>query len=201
MTFQTISVSANKSARKQSSQILVELIKKKIDLSDFMETEAGCRLKWYETGVSAGTLCPMPSHRDSKPSFRIKLMDSGIWIFHCLGCGVKGTIIDFCMEYFGMNFSDTVLFLCKKYGFKESKDLVTASLKDIKKKSNLQKKMEYTHIVTSNQCRTLLRKNYDRYSKWVGASYRKMNEALDKEDVKVIEAIGNEASKKMQEKV
>lgn len=192
---------SSKPAKRQSSQALVDLIKKKVDLSDFLEVEAGCRLKWCETNVSAVTLCPMPSHRDTKPSFRIKLMDSGVWVFNCWGCGVKGTIIDFCMEYYGMNFPDAVLFLQKKFGFENSSALITASLKDIRKKSNMQKKMEYTHIVTSNQCRTLLRKNYEKYSKWVASAYRQMNDALAKEDVKVIEAIGFEASKKTQEKV
>ena len=183
-----------------SSQFLFEFIKKNVDLSEFLETEIGCRLKWYEPNVSAGVICPMPNHKDTKPSFRIKKMEDNIWIFHCLGCGVKGTIIDFCMEYYGLNFSDAVIFLCKKYGFKESKDMVSKCLKDIKKKSNMQKKMEYTHIITSNQCRQLLRKDYDKHSKWVALSYKKMNEALGNDNVNVIEQIGYEASRKMVEK-
>lgn len=186
------------STNKMSSQFLFELIKKSVDLSEFLETEIGCKLKWYEPNVSAGTVCPI--HKDTKPSFRIKKMENGVWILHCLGCGVKGTIIDFCMEYYDLNFSDAILFLCKKYGFKESKDAVMTCLKDVKKKSNMQKKMEYTHIVTSNQCRMLLRKNYAEHSKWVGEMYRKMNDALENENVNVIEQIGFEASRKIQQK-
>ena len=60
-----------------------------------------------------------------------------------------------------------------------------------------EKKMEYIHIVTSNQCRMLLRKDYDKHSKWVASAYRRMNEALDNNDMDVIERIGFDASAKM----
>jgi len=179
---------------------LFDFIKKKVDLSNFLETEIGCHLYWYEPGVSAGCSCPMPGHSEKKPSFRIKKTDDNVWIYNCFGCSAKGTIIDFCMEYYGMDSSaDAVIYLRNKFGLKGDGGLVTDSLKDVKKKINLQKKMECTNIVSSRQCHALLRKDFDKHSKWVADAYHKMNEALDKEDIDTLESIGFEASNKMQE--
>jgi len=183
------------------SPYLFDFIKKKVDLSNFLETEAGCHLRWYEAGKAAGTICPLPSHNDTKPSFRILKADNDVWIWHCLGCGAKGTIIDFCMDYYGLNSAaEAVLFLCNKFGFKKDSELVTDSLKDVKKKINLQKKMDCIHVVSSRQCHALLRKNFNQYSRWVAKAYHRMNEALEKDDIETIESIGFEASSKMQEK-
>jgi len=142
----------------------------------------------------------MPGHSEKKPSFRIKKTDDNVWIYNCFGCSAKGTIIDFCMEYYGMDSSaDAVIYLRNKFGLKGDGGLVTDSLKDVKKKINLQKKMECTNIVSSRQCHALLRKDFDKHSKWVADAYHKMNEALDKEDIDTLESIGFEASNKMQE--
>jgi DNA primase len=183
------------------SRYLYDFVKKKVDLSDFLETEIGCKLNWYDQGVSAGTICPLPHHKDNKPSFRIKLMEEdGVWVYHCLGCGAKGTIIDFFMEYYGIHTSaEAILRICTKFGFKDSTELAISCLKDVKKRANFQKKIEFTHIVTSNQCRMLLRKNFSKYHKWVASVYRRMNDALENEDIEIVEAVGSEASRKMQE--
>jgi DNA primase len=180
---------------------MYEFVKKKVDLAEFLETELGCHLNWYEPHVSAGTLCPMPKHQEAKPSFRLKFIEEdGLWIYHCLGCGAKGTVIDFFMEYYGIPTSaQAVLAICHRFNIKDSSDLAIKSLGDVKKRVNFQKKMEMTHIVTSNQCRNLLRKDLDRYSKWVATAYQKMNIALENEDIATIEAVGMEASSKMME--
>jgi len=186
---------------KKKPNYLFDFIKKKVDLAEFLETEVGCTLQWYEENVAAGTVCPMPHHKDSKPSFRVKLMDDEVWVFHCLGCGSKGTIIDFCMEYYDLNnSSEAIMFICNKMGFKKDAQMIADSLKDVKKKMNLNRKLECAHIVSANQCRVLLRKDYDKYSKWVSQSYRKMNNALDVEDIDTIEEVGFEASSKIRDK-
>ena len=153
------------SNKRSHTTYLYDFIKKKVDLSEFLETEIGCTLRWYEPGISAGTVCPMPHHSDTKPSFRIKYMEeSDMWIFHCLGCGSKGTIIDFCKEYYGLNNSyEAVWWICKKFGFKNDAALVASALRDVKKKINIQKKMECVNITTANQCRRLLRRDYDKH--------------------------------------
>lgn len=181
---------------------LYDIVKKKVDLAEFLETELGCSLAWYEPHISAGTICPMPNHAEKKPSFRLKyLEEDGIWIYHCLGCGVKGTIIDFFMDYYGIPTSaQAVLSICHRFNFKNTSQLVFEGLCDVKKKVNLQKKMEMTHIVVSNQCRMLLRKNFDKFNIWIASVYRQMNIALEKEDITAIEKIGLEVSKKIGEK-
>lgn len=183
------------------SPYIYGFVKKKVDLSSFLETEIGCKLQWYEPKVTAGTVCPMPSHSDTKPSFRIKYFeDSGVWAFNCLGCGSKGTIIDFCMEYYGFNSpAEAVLFICDKFGFKKDGNFVIDGLKDVKKKINLQKKIACAHVVAARQCLSLLKKDYIKYNEWVAKSYKKMNKALDEEDIETVESIGFEASGKIQE--
>jgi DNA primase len=181
---------------------LYDYVKQKVDLSEFLENDIGCRLQWLEKGVSARCSCPMPHHRDTAPSFYIRLFDdSHVWIYNCFGCGAKGSIIDFFVEYYGLDgFSEAVVYICNKFNIKMDEEFDTTSLNEVKKKANLDKKMEYIHIVSSNQCRMLLRKNYDRYYKWVASAYRAMNKALDKSDIKTVEAIGFQASSKIQEK-
>jgi len=179
---------------------LYEVVKRKVDLAEFLQTEIGCNIKWYEPNISGGVVCPMPHHKDNKPSFRIKFInEDGVWIYNCLGCGSKGTIIDFFVDYYNLNNSaEAVIKICKKFDIKNEENL-TINIKDIKKKSDLKKKMEYQNILTSNTCRMLLRKDYKKHSKWVGCAYRKLNESLLKEDISVIEKIGSEAAKKMGE--
>jgi DNA primase len=184
------------------SPYLYDFVKKKVDLSEFLSTEIGCNLRWYEPKVAAGTACPMPNHKDSNPSFRIKYIEeSGIWIFHCLGCGSKGTIVDFCMEYYSLDSSaEAVLFICDKFGFKKTDLVVTDSIKDVTKRVNLQKKIGCAHVVAARQCFTLLKKDYIKYNKWVAEAYQEMNKALDEEDLGVVDRIAFEASGKIQEK-
>jgi len=187
--------------KKSSIHYLYDFIKGKVNLPDFIERETGSRIIWYQQDTYAGSVCPMPSHREDKASFKIRLTNDGIWVYHCFGCGVKGTIIDFCMDYYGIDSSaKAVAFLCKKLNIKKGSELIVDSFKDIKKKINLQKKVECAHIVAANQCRNLLRKNYNQYNKWVAASYKLMNQALDMEDIDTIESIGYQATNKIQEK-
>jgi len=180
---------------------LYNFVKKKVDLAEFLETDIGCTIKWYEPGISGGVKCPLPHHSDTKPSFRIKFVEEdGLWIYHCLGCGAKGTIIDFCMDYYGLSSSaESVLFICDKFGFKKNQDVILDSLKDVKKRVNFQKKTECAHIVSANQCRVLLRKDYKKHNKWVADAYNKMNKALDEEDLETVEGVGFEASSRMEE--
>ena len=181
---------------------LYDYVKQKVDFPEFLEVNIGCKLQWLERNVYARCACPMPHHKDIAPSFHIKLFENtNSWIFNCFGCNSKGSIIDFFVEYYGLDSSaEAVIYICNKFNLKVTDDFDVSSLKDVKKKVDLQKKMEYIHIVTSNQCRMLLKKDYNRYSKWVAEAYIKMNKALQDEDTYVIESIGFKASNRMQEK-
>ena len=180
---------------------LQSFIKKKVNLADFIERETNCKIIWYQEDVYAGTVCPMPNHPEAKPSFKIKRMEDDTWTFNCFGCGVGGTIINFCMDYFGIKtWEESVEFICKKMNIPVGSALDENEIKDSKKRVYLRKKVECAHIVTANQCRNLLKKDYDRYGKWVANSYKALNEALDKDDIDVIESIGYQATDKIQEK-
>jgi len=187
--------------KKDHSSYLFDVIKKKVDLSEFLETEIGCTLEWTRENREAKLICPMPGHKEAKPSFHVALADDDdTWIYHCFGCGAKGTVIDFCMQYYDLSSaSEAILFICEKFGFKQDVQLIAESIKDVKKKMNLNRKLECAHIVSANQCRFLLRKDYAKHSKWVNQAYRKMNKALDIEDIDAVESIGFEASARTRE--
>jgi DNA primase len=177
-----------------------EYIKRKVNLAEFLQTEIGCSLKWLEANTCARTVCPMPNHNEKKASFNLKLMDD-VWVYGCFGCGAKGTVIDFFMEYYNLHSSfEAVQMICKKFDFKDIQGIATDTLTEAKKKVDLRKKMELAHIVSSNQCRMLLRKDFEKHKDWISNAYKKMNEALVKGDLEFVENVGFQASKKMGEK-
>jgi hypothetical protein len=57
--------------------------------------------------------------------------------------------------------------------------------------------MENANILVSNQCRMLLRKNFELNKAWVATAYRRLNEALSNKDKTEIDKIGYEASNRM----
>ena len=178
---------------------LYDFINKKVHLPDFIERETGAKIIWYQPDTYAGCVCPI--HKDNKPSFKLKLTDDNTWVFHCFGCSAKGTIINFCMGYYGLESKEeAVRFICKKLDIKIDSALSEDENRESKKKVYLRRKIECAHFVSANQCRNLLRKNFTKYSPWVATSYQLMNEALDNEDLDTIEAIGYQATDKIQEK-
>ena len=177
-----------------------EYVKKNVDLPEFMETEIGSSLRWSEPNISAKSVCPL--HGDTDPSFSMTFKEEdGIWIYQCFGCGAKGTIIDLVQEYQSLpSATAAVAWIFNKFGWADNEDLIIDSIKGIQKKINISKKMECAHVVTSNQCRMLLRKNYGKYSKWVAETYRRMNRALDEGDIDFLESMGYELSNRLGEK-
>ena len=45
------------------------------------------------------------SHNERTPSMKVYKGNGG---YHCFGCGAHGSIIDFVMQYFGLNFQDAI---------------------------------------------------------------------------------------------
>jgi len=180
---------------------LYDYLKKNINMADFLETEIGADLVWREPDVSAAAICPMPHHNEAKPSFCLKYEEEdGIWIYQCWGCGSKGTILDFCLDYYALsNVSEVADFLCKKFKFKDVGDMVVESLRSLKKKINVQNKLNCQNIVISNSCRILLRSDYEKHKSFVANVYKKLNKALDNEDSEKIEELDNLVFSKTQE--
>ena len=176
---------------------LVDHLVKTIDLPSFIESETDQKLKWARSDYKARCHCPMPDHHDTNASFTVTRIND-IFIFHCFGCNKKGTIVHFCMDYFGLrNKLEAILFLCKKYNIKNKEDIILAGIKNITKKVDMQRKIENTNIVNSNQCRLLLRKDFEKNSMWVAEAYKTMNQAMGDDDYDALEKIGYEASKRM----
>ena len=169
------------------------------DLPEFIETESGINLKWNRDGLGAVCECPLPDHYESKPSFRINQLD-GVWVYHCFGCQKKGTIIHFCIDFFGLrNQYESINFLCKYYNVKNVDDLVLQGLKNVSKKINVERQIENENILVSNQCRMLLRKNFKKHKDWVANAYKTLNEALASQDFKKVERIGYEIHRRMKD--
>ena len=181
---------------------LVDHLIKTISLPDFIEKETDISLKWRKNNLSASCHCPMPNHNDRNASFHISQMPNQVWIYHCFGCGSKGHLVHFCMDYYSLrNIMESILFLCKKLNIKDKEDIIIQGIKNVSKKVDLQRKMENSNIISSNQCRMLLRNNFEAHKNWVGKTYKKLNDALDNEDYETIESIGYEASIKMSEDI
>lgn len=179
---------------------LVDHLTKVINLPEFIEKETDNILKWRKSNQSASCHCPMPNHNDRNASFHITQMSNGTWIYHCFGCGSKGHVVHFCMDYYGLrNKLESILFLCKKLNIKDKEDLILQGIKNVSKKVDLQRKMENANIMVSNQCRMLLRKDFRLHKDWVADTYVRLNEALEIENYDAIESIGYEASNRMSE--
>ena len=76
---------------------LIDRIKKEINLPELIE-QSGVSLKKHSNGSYQG-LCPL--HNDTNPSLNIT-DKTGKWLWHCFGCGKKGTAIDWMIELKGM---------------------------------------------------------------------------------------------------
>jgi len=59
-----------------------------------------------ENGELVGK-CPLGGHRDSSPSFHVRLAD-GVYLFNCFGCGKSGNIFQFIEKVDAVNFSAAV---------------------------------------------------------------------------------------------
>lgn len=186
-----------------ATQDLVHLfahVKKAIDLGEFLETQTGCRVTWSTDHTKASMICPMPFHSDSVASFHVEQNEDGIWLFHCFGCGSTGTIIDFFKDYYGLKTNmEALIMILDVFKLENTEHLAMESLTDTRKKTNVKKNLECAHIVSANQCRMLLRMDYKKFSKWVALTYKKMNKALEEDDIDTIERIGFEVSEKMME--
>lgn len=167
------------------------------NLPEFIETEGGVDLSWGGDETSACCSCPMPDHIETKPSFHINLIDD-VWVYHCFGCQKKGTIIHFCIDYLGIrNQLEAINYLCKYYNVENVDDLILEGIKNVSKKINMERQIENEHILVSNQCRMLLRKDFEKHKEWVSKTYKNLNGSLEAQDYGNVETIGYEAFKRM----
>lgn len=76
----------------------IQTLKRSINLVDLIQ-RAGVKLK-RQSGREYAGLCPF--HVERSPSFTV-YEKRGDWKFTCFGCGAKGDVFDFVMQYYGYN--------------------------------------------------------------------------------------------------
>lgn len=181
---------------KSAKRYVADILKKK-NLADFIEKEA--RVSFNKVGGRSVCICPMPSHRDSKPSFGVGEGSNGVWLYNCFGCGSGGTIIDFVMDFYGAEtFDEAISILMAKFEITSDAELVTKAISEAKVTIDLKNEMECEHIQAASACRSLLRKKKDKATQdWVGSTYRKMNALLKSMDKNGIVKIKQEAVRRL----
>ena len=62
-------------------------------------------LQYYGIETNRSNFCRCPFHQEKSASFKAYSGNRG---FYCFGCGAHGSVIDFVMQYFGLNFQDAI---------------------------------------------------------------------------------------------
>jgi hypothetical protein len=173
------------SIRKNKSHgvFLMDVLKKTIDLKAFIEREGPTTLRQTGMNVWLG-LCPL--HKDGDPSFWVRKWEEDVWTYHCFGCNSSGTIIDFCMERYGIiNSYEAAVFAAEKEGIKCDASLIIRAAKEAKIKTDSQKTINLSHFVACENLRRLLRmcNGEEETMTWVAKSFSKMNKLLDDKNV------------------
>jgi len=183
-----------------STRALCDYINRRVDLQEYIETDAALRVS--ATGPSSGgkSYCPFPDHSESRPSFHIYYdEEEGVWSYYCWGCNRGGDVISFFQNYHRVGFYKALKIICERFNINPDDESIMTDLGHAKRKFSLKKRMECAHITTSNQCRMLLRKNYKKYSSWVAEQYKRMNRALAEDDIEYIEELAFTISRKIRE--
>lgn len=185
---------------KNKTDIYASYILKTIDLPSFFSNLTGNDFKWLREEESAVCNCPMEWHKDKNASFHMNKMDDGVWVYHCFGCNTKGHVIKFYMDYIGeQEYEKAVTEICKRFNIINVDESFYDNYINTKNRINKRKELEMSNIVVSNQCRLLLRKNFEKHKNWVSNTYKKLNIALDEQDKEIIEKIGYEVLKRMKD--
>ena len=74
-----------------------EKIKSMISMPEMMEQ--------YGFKLNKAGFCKCPFHSERSASFKAYPGQRG---YYCFGCGAHGSVIDFVMQYFGLNFQDAI---------------------------------------------------------------------------------------------
>lgn len=85
----------------------IEELKEKLNIVDII----GSYCQLTKKGSSYWACCPLPGHSERTPSFSVN--ETGQF-YKCFGCGNGGDVIKFIMEIEGLDFFESVKFLCEK---------------------------------------------------------------------------------------
>ena len=96
---------------------ICDRIKKEYDLITYME---GLGIKLFPAGNNKKK-CICEFHDDKNPSLFVEEKD-GIFVWHCFGCNVGGTIIDFYVKYHSCSLSTAIKELSAELGIQNDAD-------------------------------------------------------------------------------
>ncbi len=91
------------------SQYFINNLKQKITLSDFIKTA----VSWDKKKSSPSRQdwwAPCPFHYEKSASFHV---DDRKGFYHCFGCGIHGSIVDWLLEFQKMTFVEAMTHLCQ----------------------------------------------------------------------------------------
>ena len=88
---------------------LFRTVKESLDICTVIQAYTGQELR--RTGRNLTGLCPF--HAEKDPSFTVQ-PERGV--FHCFGCGARGTVIDFVMQLFRLSPLDAARKLAEDFG-------------------------------------------------------------------------------------
>lgn len=98
----------------------IEQVRSANDIVDVIGTYV--RLK--RSGSTYKGLCPF--HQEKTPSFSV---NPSMQIFHCFGCGAKGNVFTFVMEYENYSFTEAMDYLAERAGISLPKQALSAEQK------------------------------------------------------------------------
>jgi hypothetical protein len=112
------------------SQHVIDDMLASANILDVLEREYDL---YFEAGSKGwwNTNCPLPGHDDSSPSFGVH-PESGM--YHCFGCGGKGTLLTFIQKVEGLSFPEAVARLSMITGIdiNEEQSELHRTVRDIK---------------------------------------------------------------------
>lgn len=178
---------------------LRRMVVAEVDLPSYIELEAGVDM--ISVSGEEGKKCLCPLHGDTDPSFSLLLHDDG-WGYNCFGCGAKGTVVEFFMDYHGIEtVGEALEAICEHFELKDESELVKRAVESLgKNEFNDKKRLAMIHEMASHHCRLLLKSKGDDpdVAKWVRSSYAQMNRSImGKGDYALLEMIYDRATEQM----
>ena len=179
---------------------IINLLKRR-DLLAFIEQVTGAKLS--KSGRRWSSLCPMPHHNDTAPSFFVWKDSNDIWFFKCFGCGSHGTILDFWLSYASSeSLTAAIVEICERIGG-DSDELILQHITTLKKSFNEELQLEHEHIRTASRCCELWRQFSEdqELSEWIEDLYRRMNKMLAASDRSSLRQVYLDVLEKYRKKV
>jgi len=173
---------------------------KRVDLAAFVQQEMGCKLTQH--GDHWSGWCPL--HAGTHPSsFGVTQSPEGVWLWKCLGCDLRGTIIDFCIAA-GIEGVTTPLeaavMLMDRLKFDEGEIMKAGAGDSIQMAYDQERAILNRNLVSSNNCR-VLRRTYPQslqIKQWVEDAYHRLDAAIDDGNIDAVMQVGSNAIKMLQ---